>query len=218
MRPARLRSVCCWRCTAILAGVDNAKDLYQAAKSVKDWLWRDSRVEAQRERDGLPSKKETRDLVWDLRDTATLATVVGYKARILLENGCGRKTRFEAPMRDEPIEILFGGDRINFRAGGQDSSFDYTGSEWDPAASVGLLVERDLQGFETAGWTVETGAEKVVLKQTTRYVPPGNLLDRNRLMVVNLVKDKQIGRGRKPTRKSCPPNSGPSGCNSGPGS
>jgi len=153
----------------ILDGIDSAKELFQAAGNVKGWISPGDRREvARRKKERMPSRKEARDLVWDLGSLETLAMILCYRERILLENGFGWNKKYEANLArtsKKPTEVSVGGKGIHFNIGGKKAFTGFAKSKWDFPALAGLLVEKNRQALEAMGWTVETTEEKTVLKK-----------------------------------------------------
>ncbi len=155
----------------VLGAGENVMSFGRGLKNVKHWVSpSDRRKAAQDAADGLPSRKQRRDVVWDLRDVETLALIVSYRDNILLKNGFEWKTKFGLAMDEEGsdlCEIEVGHDGVSFKTSAGMSG-DYSllsaGEEWDPVPVAELLAERNQEALGMVGWIPEVGEEKVVFR------------------------------------------------------
>jgi len=155
----------------LLDAGENVMSFGRGLRNVKHWISPgDRRKAAQDAADGLPSRKERRDVVWDLRDAETLALIVTYRDNILLKNGFEGKTKFGLSMDEDGsdlCEIAVGHEGVSFKTSAGVSG-DYSllsaGSEWDPVPVAELLVERNQEALGRAGWIPEVGEETVVFR------------------------------------------------------
>jgi hypothetical protein len=130
---------------------------------------REKAEDKRRTEEGMPTKKELEDLVWDLRDPEILGMILLYKDKILLRNGFEWKTAFKAPLETpahEPVEITMDAKGIRFVVGRQKAKASFTGADWGRLKVSAALIEMNLPALQAAGWSVEAGDEKIVLKKS----------------------------------------------------
>ncbi|MGE5250693.1 MAG: hypothetical protein ACM3QS_10830 [Bacteroidota bacterium] len=153
--------------------VDAAEKVSEAA--VGTWNFASGKKRKQRKEDslraaeGMPTKKEIEDLVWDYRDRNTLALILLYQDRILLRNGFEWKTEFKAPLENtagQPIEITADSKGIRFAAGRQKTFTQYAAKDWAPLKITAALIEMNGPALEAAGWVVESSDQKITLKKS----------------------------------------------------
>jgi len=81
----------------VMDGLEAVGDIKGSAKNFKGWATGKNKKERLRRlEEGLPSKKQFKNVEWDLRKPDGLAMVLSYTDRILMVNGFNWKKKFEA--------------------------------------------------------------------------------------------------------------------------
>jgi hypothetical protein len=150
-------------------------DAIEKLKRPAEWVWntatrkkaKERREDEARAAEGLPTKSELEDLVWDVKDRDTLMLILLYREKILLRNGFGWKKEFEAPLpkaATEPMEVSVDAKGISFLIGRKKVQAAYAGKDWAPLKIAEALMDTNRQALEAAGWSVEIGDKKFALK------------------------------------------------------
>ncbi len=148
----------------LLNGASTMKSFARGTGDVIKWgLPSARRKAAQRAKERLPSIKEVRDLVWDIGDPEILAMILCYRENIILKNGFGWKVKFEK-LFNNSAKILVDENGISLNIDNKKKFIKYTESEWKFVEIARLLVERNRERLEMAGWAVDV-SEKIILKK-----------------------------------------------------
>ena len=153
----------------MLDAADSVKDVYKGARGVKRWASPgDRRENARREQEGLPSRYEGSELVWDLGKDEILAMILLYRENILLENGFHWKKKFEVALEymvGQPSEIWVDEDGLNLNIEGEKAFFKFATRDLDFTAILAHYYLTYTHLFATAGWVMQNYDGALVLKQ-----------------------------------------------------
>jgi len=103
----------------VVGAVDNLTDLAGGAKNLTGWATgKNKRLAREREEAGMPSKKDFKDVRWNLKKQDILALVLSYRDDILMANGFGWKTKFEnAHTIEQPTKLVLKPGEVIIQSG-----------------------------------------------------------------------------------------------------
>lgn len=103
----------------VLDGVDGVKSFTGGASNLKGWVTgKNKRLAKEREAAGMPSKKDFKDVTWNLKKPDGLALALSYRDDILMANGFGWKVKFQNNhLEDQPTKLLLKPREVKIQSG-----------------------------------------------------------------------------------------------------
>lgn len=137
-------------------------------RTVKNWFTGEAdQIDAERIALGLPPEKETRNLIWDLRDLEAVMVVTCYSDAIFLHNGFHWKEKLSwtyGELNDSLAELILDKDRITCRLDGRKKFRGRSRKEWNAIELLAQLALESSEELEQHGFTVEMDHECVVVR------------------------------------------------------
>ena len=156
---------------------DIVKDPIVAFYGMGKWLSGHTRRQRiKKEKEGLPAKRDWKDLKWNLKKPEILALVLSYREKILLLNGFHWKVLYEISYEqeaDKSILIILMKDLINFQTERKGFSINMKQSEFDFINYFSSLMDKYRKYLENAKWSIAEKDDKLIL----RYGENKNLHD-----------------------------------------
>ena len=122
-----------------------------------------------RTQEGMPTRELIDIMRWDYREPNTLKALLIYKEKILLRNAFEWKTAFKAPLQKtagEAVVVTVESGGIRIENGKQKTFATYLDSGWAPLQLGREVIECARQALEAAGWSVEVGDQRLVLRNS----------------------------------------------------
>lgn len=151
----------------VLDGIDNAKDLKSGALGFKNWISGSKKREnKQRELDGMPLKKDYKDVKYKLSDLNNLSLISCYRDNILLANGFEWKTSYKTKkdtdlhnsisMTVDPQGVYIENDTKKIR-------FDFSNKSGDMYGVLRDKFQENVENFNFFGWKLHNTNDTIVL-------------------------------------------------------
>ena len=150
----------------VLGGLDDLKDVAGGAKNFKGWITgKNKKEKLRRLSEGLPSKKQFKNVEWDLRKPEGKAMVLSYSDKILMVNGFNWKYKFEALTVDaekQPITIEINSDKIRIENGKKKIKLKLDKKDVETFETL----QSQLEKLNNSCWNVESSSQNIFLKNT----------------------------------------------------
>ncbi len=152
----------------VLDGIDNAKDVRSGALGLKGWITGSKKREnKQKELDGMPLKKDYKNVEYKLSDPNNLSLISCYRDNILLANGFEWKTSYKTKQeKDLPNSILVTADLggLSIENAKQKTRFSFSNKSNDFFNLFKDSVQENLGNFEACGWKLNDMGDQFVLE------------------------------------------------------